>query len=184
MDIDFVPTSTLYTTLTSTVLPRAINMERVALVIPQWEATPCDNAVPPIEEGTSKAHHRAVAARLPRDFDALRKEIGTGNLRPFLASLADVLLTPDALSSVGVSMQVGINRSNHGCGPNSKRLMRRRFPGGVQLNGYVPWMSGSTRFQGSGILALDQRFMMRRDHSMYGGLGTMWEPYVGPVVCL
>ena len=144
IDIDFVPTDTLHSTLTHNVLPRAHNFERVALVVPQWEATPCIATTP------SDLSDKAVAAKLPRDFDALRAMMGVGDIRPFLASLHDVHFTPDALVASGVPLQKSnqdnaVSATTVRCSRGNHRMARRRFPDGVQLNGYLPWLMMHTQ---------------------------------------
>lgn len=171
VDIDFIPSSTLYKTLVNTILGLADNLERVALVVPQWESTMCKSRfAKDSDAGDGYQHQRAAARLLPKRFDDLKGAMVTGDARPFLATLKETGLTAKFLSDA----RLAVNISD--CGPQG-RGTRDTFAGGVQLNDYRKWVRDSATSI-TGLIFLDQQFTMRRDKSLYGGLGTLWEPYV------
>lgn len=66
LDIDFIPSRQLYTKLVRAYLPLAQHIDRVAMVIPHWEALRCTGRV-----------------RMPTTFDELHTQTIRGSSRPF-----------------------------------------------------------------------------------------------------
>jgi hypothetical protein len=170
VDMDFIPTKTLYATLITTILPRARLLDKPALVLPHWELTLCKSILPQRGSATEQKY-AALAQRTPIDFASLRVTVGRGDARPFLGRLKDFGLTPSVL----VSADIPTNRSSD-CS-DAGRDTRATFPGGVMLTGYPAWLAASVQHR-AGLLHIDQQFTMHRDKSLYGGLGTLWEPFL------
>lgn len=97
-DMDFVPSSTLYTKVRTFLMPAMAAIDRGAFVVPHWEALECDNTV-----------------RVPSNFEKIVEYGQQGIVRPFHVSTRRLMpsvkelrspphrcIAPSALWSFGV----------------------------------------------------------------------------------
>lgn len=80
VDMDFVPSHTLYPKFTKYLLPLVASIDRAVIVIPHWEALTCYNEI-----------------RIPRDFVQLSSYSKQGKARPFHAD-TELLISLDEAS--------------------------------------------------------------------------------------
>lgn len=155
IDADFVPSATLYSYLTSEGMQAARWRDRTAFVIPQFELTPC----------TSDKNLSA-----PKNFTDMKNALGSGNVEPFLSSLATVKISD--IKETAQKVQKWPSECDNG---STRTLRTDRYPPGVTLNDYRAWLRQASE------KGLNRQYAIKplMHGGPHGSSETLlsWEPY-------